>query len=206
MRTLFLFLLLVLVPPTHAQLLDSIAYFKQQEPRFVAKLDLRGSFISNRNVRIAGIKIGVEHDKRFQYGIGYSFLLSPVRKDRYIDADLGLRTTRLRIGYIAPYVDYAFFQRGHWEVRLPVQIGFGSGSVVYEDNLGRKRKLHRTGLFLYEPAMTVQYRFLKYFGVGLGWGYRLVIFTRSGLDERISAPVYMFGLKVFIGELWKDVR
>lgn len=206
MRNLFLFLLLVLVPPTQAQLLDSIAYFKRQEPLFIAKLDMRGSFISNRNVKIAGVKVGFEHDKRFQYGIGYSFLFSPVHKERYINAELGLRTTRLRLGYIAPYVDYAFFQRGPWEVRLPVQIGFGKGSLVYEDDQGHKRKLCRTGLFLYEPAMTVQYRFLKYFGVGIGWGYRLVVYTRRGLDERISAPVYMFGLKVFIGELWKDVR
>lgn len=172
----------------------------------MAKLDMRGSFISNHQVRIAGIKVGLEHAKRFQYGIGYSFLFSPVRKDRYVDEDLGIRSTRLRLGYIAPYVDYAFFQRGQWEVRLPVQIGFGSGSVIYEDDQGRKRKLYRTGLFLYEPSMTVQYRFLKYFGVGLGWGYRLVIYTRSGLDERISAPIYMFGVKVFVGELWKDLK
>lgn len=206
MRKILLVIFWFGVGSVQAQLLDSISYFKQQEPRFVAKFDMRGSFISNRNVRIVGIKVGFEHAKRFQYGIGYSFLFSPVRKDRYIDSDLGIRTTRLRLGYIAPYVDYAFFQRGHWEVRLPVQIGFGSGSVVYEDDQGRKRKLYRTGLFLYEPAMTVQYRFLKYFGIGLGWGYRLVIFTRSGLDERISAPIYMFGLKVFIGEVWKDVR
>ncbi|MBP6643868.1 MAG: hypothetical protein KA186_12305, partial [Flavobacteriales bacterium] len=86
MRVILLFILFFAAGPLHSQLLDSIAYFKQQEPRFVAKLDMRGSFISNRNVRIAGIKIGFEHDKRFQYGIGYSFLLSPVRKERYIDA------------------------------------------------------------------------------------------------------------------------
>ena len=206
MRDLFLFLLLVLVLPAQAQLLDSIGYFKQQEPRFIAKLDMRGSFISNRNVRIAGIKIGFEHAQRFQYGIGYSFLLSPVKHDRYINSELGVRSTRLRFGYIAPYVDYAFYQRGHWEVRIPVQIGFGSGSIIYEDSNGRKRKLLRSGVVLYEPAMTVQYRFLKYFGIGAGWGFRLVMYTRSGLDERITAPVYTFGFKVFFGEIWKDLR
>jgi hypothetical protein len=186
-----------------AQLLDSIGLFAAEQPRFVAKLDIRGSFVNNRNVRIMGAKVGLEHAGRFQYGIGYSFLFTPVVREEPVEG-LGLTSLRLRVGYISPYVDYAFYQRGPWEVRLPVQFGIGGASRIYRDPEGRKQRYQRTGLLIYEPAMTVQYRFLKYFAVGGGWGFRLVWQTGDKLGENLNAPIYTFGLRVFFGDLWKD--
>jgi hypothetical protein len=115
-----------------------------------------------------------------------------------------LVTTRLNLGFVTPYVDYAFYQRGPWEVRLPVQLGIGGGSVTYRDAAGRRQRLDRSVIILYEPAMTVQYRFLKYFAVGGGWGFRLAFHTRSSLGEDLSAPIYSFGLRIFFADLWRD--
>jgi len=190
--------------PAKAQLLDSLALFAEQTPRFVLKLDSRGSFISNSNVSIMGVKAGLEYAGRFQYGLGYSFLWSPVEKPRTVDGVAGVSTT-LRLGYFTPYVEYAFYQRGPWEARIPVQFGIGSGSLVYRDAKDRKQRTARSFLLLYEPSMTIQYRFLKYFGANAGWGYRLLL-VRTGLDERLSAPTYVLGLKVFFGDLWKDLN
>ncbi|MCW5899602.1 MAG: hypothetical protein KIT10_10060 [Flavobacteriales bacterium] len=198
-------LLLLVVLPARAQLLDSISLFAEQEPRFVAKLDVRGGFISNRNVRVMGAKAGLEHAGRFQYGIGYAFLFTPVERERFIP-ELGLTNTRLRIGYVTPYVDYAFYQRGPWEVRLPVQLGIGAGSTIYRDASGRKRRLQRTGLLIYEPVMVVQYRFFRYAALTGGWGFRLVWQTGDQLGERLNAPIYTFGLRIFFGDLWRDLR
>ena len=113
--------------------------------------------------------------------------------------------TRVRFGYITPFFSYAFYQRGPWEVSIPVQLGFGSGSLVYDDLEGTTRTLDRTFVFLYEPAMTVQYRFLKYLAIGGGLGFRLVV-TSSSLNERLNAPIYLFGLKVYFGDLYRDLR
>jgi hypothetical protein len=161
--------------------------------------------VSNHNVRMMGVKVGLEHAGRFQYGMGYSFLFSPVERARYVNGR-GMLPTRLRMGYVHAYVDYAFYQRGPWEMRIPVQLGVGSGSVVYDDEGGRKQKLFRSGLIVYEPCMTVQYRFLKYFGVGAGWGYRLVMRTGHSLDERLTAPIYTLGLRIFFEDLYQDIR
>jgi hypothetical protein len=57
---------------------------------------------------------------------------------------------------------------------------------------------------MYEPAMTVQYRFLRYFGVSAGLGYRLVFKNNEILKQQMSAPVYLVGLKIFFDDLWKD--
>lgn len=203
-KALPLLLLLLLPLRSQAQLLDSISLFLQEPPRFTAAVDARGSFISNRNVRLLGLKIGLEHAGRVRYGIGYSFLLTPVERERDVEG-LGTVNTRLRLGYFTPYFTYAFYQRGHWEVSIPVQLGIGGGSLVYTAADGRKRKLKEAFLFLYEPAMAVQYRFLKYFAVHGGWGFRLAL-ANAELDENINAPIYLFGLKVFAGDLWKGVR
>jgi hypothetical protein len=190
--------------PARAQLLDSIGSFTKERPRPVVKLDSRGSFISNENVRLMGVKVGLEHAGRFQYGIGYSFLTTPVSQVRTVEGQ-GTVVARLRFGYVTPYVEYAFYERGHWEARIPVQLGFGDGALVYRDTEGRKQRIGHSFVFLYEPSMTVQYRFLKYFGANVGWGYRLV-FTRADLHERLSAPIYLYGVKVFFGDLWHDIR
>ncbi|MEO8589054.1 MAG: hypothetical protein ABI432_06785 [Flavobacteriales bacterium] len=205
MRPLILILSLWVLAPVRAQLLDSIALFLQEPPRPVLRLDVRGSFVSNQNVRLVGVKVGLEHARRFQYGIGYTFLFTPVRGQIQVEG-LGTTEGRLRVGYITPYVDYAFYQRGPWEVRLPVQIGLGAGSVVYDDADGKTQKWARTGLITYEPTMTVQYRFLKYFAVGAGWGFRLVIQTGDDLGEQLNAPIYTLGFRIFFEDLWRDME
>jgi hypothetical protein len=205
MRLVLLIALLVQSGACTAQLLDSISLFMQEKPRLLAKLDMRGSFVRNESVRIAGLKLGLEHAGRFQYGIGYSLLFSPVERQERVEG-VGEVTTRLRMGYLSPYVDYAFYQRGPWEVRLPVQIGLGRISQGYTDGSGSRQEVRSSLLFLYEPAMTVQYRFWKYLAVGGGWGFRLA-FTNSGaLGEGLTAPIYTLGLRVFFGDIWADVR
>lgn len=205
MRTLALLLSLCAFAPAPAQLFDSIARFVQEPPRPVVRLDMRGSFVSNQNVRLFGVKVGLEHAHRFQYGVGYSFLFTPVTGEVEVDG-LGPAPSRLRVGLVTPYVDYAFYQRGPWEVHLPVQIGIGGGSIVYEDKEGNTRKWARTGLITYEPTMNVQYRFLRYFAVSAGWGFRLVIQTGDDLGENLNAPTYMLGLRVFFEDIRRDLQ
>ncbi|MBK8499053.1 MAG: hypothetical protein IPL52_09595 [Flavobacteriales bacterium] len=199
-----LFLLLLLPQIGQAQLLDSIGLFLQEPPRPLVKLDMRGSFVSNSSVRFMGVKAGVQHAGRFQYGLGYQFLFTPVEQEIIVDGTPTI--AHLRLGYLAPYAEYAFYQRGPWEVRIPVQIGIGGGSVVYKDADGRRQRYARSGLFLYEPAMVVQYRFFKYAGLAAGWGYRLVLHTRNDLGETLTAPIYIIGLRIFFVDIVRGSR
>lgn len=205
MRLLFCLLLFLAGASVRAQLLDSIRLFLREDPRVVARLDMRGSFVSNSRVSMWGGKLGLEHARRFLYGIGYSFLFTDVEQDREVPG-LGLRPTWLRLGYANIYVDYAFHQRGPWEVRIPVQIGIGRGSLNYRDEDGRRRVLDQSGVILYEPAMTVQFRPVRHLGLAAGWGFRIAFNTRSSLDERITAPIYTLGVRVFLGEILRDLR
>ena len=187
-----------------AQRIDSIPDYLCVRPVPIAKVDMRGSFIGNEKVNFAGIKLGLQHAGLVQYGVGYSFLLSPVRGSAWLPGQ-GEVGTRLRLGYVAAYFDYAYYRRKNWELRLPVQIGVGSGSVVYTDTDGRKRKLEKSAVFIYEPCMTAQYRFLRYFAIAGGWGYRITL-RSARLADGLTAPIYIFGLRVFFGDVWRDVK
>lgn len=189
--------------PARGQLMDSLALFSRQTPRITAKLDSRGSFIRNSHVRLMGIKVGLEHAGRFQYGLGYTFLVHPAEFLRTVDGVPEV-PVRLRMGYATPYVEYAFFQRGPWEVRIPVQFGLGRVSLL-AGNGRDKRVVERSFLLTYEPCMTVQYRFLRYFGASAGWGFRLVL-AHTHLDEPLTAPIYLLGVKVFFGDLMRDLE
>ncbi|MCB0795267.1 MAG: hypothetical protein KDB88_11075, partial [Flavobacteriales bacterium] len=141
--------------PLAAQLLDSIGHFLHQPVRLNVIVDARGSFINNRSARIMGIKIGLEHTDRVRYGLGYNFLLSPVERDITVHEDGLTRqvASRLRFGYVAPYFSYTFFVKRRWAVSIPVQVGVGRGSIVYEGLDGRPEVHQRTGVIVYEPAM-----------------------------------------------------
>ncbi|MCB9170510.1 MAG: hypothetical protein H6597_01375 [Flavobacteriales bacterium] len=176
------------------------------KPRISVIVDTRGSFISNRSVRIMGAKVGLEHGGRVRYGVGYNFLLSPIERERTVDDQGTVATTHLRFGYVAPYFGYTFLVKRHWEVSIPVQFGVGSGSLVYRDQAGDRRRLQRTTVMLYEPAMQVQYRLFKYAAIYLGWGFRLVMRTSASLHEQFTAPIYLLGLKVHFGDIYRDLR
>lgn len=205
MRSILFLLLIGTFYGANAQLLDSISLFLQQPPVFVARLDMRGSFVRNTNVKIFGAKFGLEHAGRFQYGIGYSFLLTPVERSQFVEGE-GEVITRLRMGYIDPYVEYVFYSRGPWEIAVQAQIGFGHGTLSYFDRDGTRRILQRSALFLYEPSMALQYGLHRYLALAGGWGFRLAMHTSSSLGGNLSAPIYSFGARVLFGEIWKDLR
>lgn len=207
MRARFLPLFVLLPLASTAQLLDSIGHFLHQRPRLNVGVDTRGSFIGNRGVSIAGVRVGVEHAARFRYGLGYQFLLTQVGEERTVSVGGTDRAVhaRLKLGYVAPYISYTFLERRRWSMAIPVQVGVGRGSLVYEDEAGSPQVLQRSTLWVYEPLMTVQYRFWRYAALQVGWGYRLVA-RSAGLYEGLTAPIYQFGLRLFTREAFEDLR
>ncbi|MBL0045318.1 MAG: hypothetical protein IPP33_13280 [Flavobacteriales bacterium] len=122
MRALQLAVILVLNGiESRAQRVDSIPSYLQAPAKLIVKLDMRGSFINNESVKFAGVKLGLEHAGKVQYGIGYSFLFSPVERKNSFQVK-ALLPRVCGIGYVTPYFEYAFYQRGPWELRIPCNL------------------------------------------------------------------------------------
>lgn len=187
-----------------AQLLDSISLSLKEKPRVLFKLDGRGSFISTRSARIWGFKVGVEHNSRVQYGIGYSWLRNEISQD--VDLNGELVPSKVRFGYITPFFEYAFYQRNKWEVSIPLQIGLGQAWYEHKNDAGEKHQVNKTWVFMYEPAMTVQYRVFRFFAAGMGVGYRLAIKTNRAMEENFTAPIYLIKLKLYLPEVLNVLR
>ncbi|MFT5601557.1 MAG: hypothetical protein ACI9N1_001802 [Flavobacteriales bacterium] len=176
-----------------AQMMDSIKLNLQQHAKFAFKLDTRNSFITSTRAKVKGVKIGVSHGRSFGYGIGYNWMSN----DFYINSD----STNLRMNYVSGYVDYTFYKSKRWTLQLPVQIGFGK--MFYRNN--QKDIIEEQWAPIWEPAMTMEFKFLKYFGVGFGAGYRLVFKSSQHIKEQFTAPVYIFKFKIYFDKIYSDV-
>ncbi len=171
------------------------------KPRFEFKFDGRNSFISQSGVRFFGLKAGLQFDGNVSIGMGYNFLWSDLRAD--VSHNSRLLSSELVFRYFSPYVDYVFYRDSRWQLSIPVQIGLGESFYRPLDDEINKR-LNRGFVASYEPAIAFEYRFLKYFGIGMGVGYRLMIVPNRRVEEQFTSPVYIFKLKVYFERLVDD--
>ena len=173
------------------------------------RLDSRSSFITTRAARIRGIKIGLDFNKTVKVGIGYNWLTSELEQDRFYTAANGERYEtphRLRFAYVSPYMEYTFFKEGRWEASIPVHLGFGSARYTYTDLQGRDLSTERKTIVLYEPYMTCLYKPTRWFGAGVGTGYRLLFAGNRALPENFNSPIYVLKFKLMFGEIVKAVK
>ena len=207
---LLLFVLSVITIISKAQpTLDTIKYCLKQKPTLFAKVDSRNSFISNSRAKILGIKLGLNYNNRMHIGIGYHQLSPPANdfnKQVYYGNALGLRdsvTARLRLYYISVYVEYIFYQTKHWSLGMPLQLGIGKTYYKYE-LYGQKTQVDETLNFIYEPAVSINYKFVKWFGVGADIGFRFMVAGDRKLNQ-FNSPTYAFKILINYSEIYRSL-
>lgn len=172
----------------------------KNKPQLDVKFDSRFSFIASRDFKTSGFKIGVSFNRKFKTGLGYNQFIIPAKSsiiDNYKKFD-----AELKYIYFSPYFEYVYFTSKRWEFNLSAQIGIGRGHYQYFD--GNENKTIRTrysAIFSYEPAMLIDYKIIRWFGIGTGVGYRLILYKNSNIEERLTSPVYVVKLKIYLGEI-----
>lgn len=195
---------------SHAQLIDSIAQHFEVKPKFSARFDSRNSFVASQNAHIFGIKIGWEYNDAIKLGIGYNRLDSKISKPKYSlnDETMNFDTleSTLKFEYLSPFFEYVFFKTKRWEHAIPVQIGIGNSRYEYIDKAGIVHYENYRPVVLYEPAMTTQFKIFPWIGLGAGVGYRLILVGNRQINENLNSPIYVFRVKVFLGDLYRGVK
>jgi len=189
--------------------LDTLRYCLKQRPSPFAKLDSRNSFIENNIVNIFGAIAGVNFGKRLSFGIGYNQLYNPPKNFNqnieYINA-LGkpyFISSGIHFFYISGAIEYSFYQSKHWEISLPLQIGVGQ--TYYRQIINdAKTKVDSHHAFIYEPAISVDYKIVKWFGVGADFGYRFFVTDNYKLNREFNSPILTFGLIINYCEIYKS--
>jgi hypothetical protein len=180
----------------------------KSKPILDLRSDSRHSFINQSGVSVFGVKGGIEYDRKLRFGLGFNILSTKLKTTiTYLD-DGVLKSNdeaRLIFYHISPYAEYVFYKGERWEISIPVQFGIGNSYYTLATEKGRINR-NRQFILSYEPAITAQYKVLKYFGPGFGVGYRLMIIDNKAIKESFNSPVYIFRFKIFFGEIYRDLK
>ena len=214
MQKLFYILLLLCLLNTSAKAqptIDTIQQCLKQKPHLFGKFDSRNSFIDNSRAKIFGIKAGLNFGDRLHFGIGYNQLNPPSKDfDKTIfvpdaNSELVQTTAMLRLFYISLHAEYVFYQTPHWQLSMPLQFGLGQTYYKYNNYLGKRTVIEKDINFIYEPAVSVEYKFVKWAGIGMDIGYRFMFTNYKNLNQKFTSPTYAFKFIVYYNEIVKSV-
>lgn len=186
---------------------DSLRHYFQEEGKFIIRIDTRNSFITGRTAQIRGIKAGISYGDRLSIGIGYNWLKKGFDQNLNLGPDDNQYSvnSQLHFMFISPFAEYVFYVKRGFSVAIPIQIGLGTSWLSYNDIAGNKARTDRKFIMLYEPAMTVEQKFLKYFAVGGGIGYRLMLKNNKEVDARFTSPIYLIRLRILFLEIYNNI-
>jgi hypothetical protein len=209
---IFLFVLLCCLSlQTIAQpTLDTIRDCLKLKPQLFGKLDSRNSFISNSRTKIFGVKIGLNYGNRLHFGIGYNQLSKPAKnfnKQVYFMNSNNMAdsvTAQLKLYYFSTHIEYIYYQNQQWRLSIPLQFGFGKTYYQYL-LFGKKKEAERTFVFIYEPAVSVEYKFARWVGVGADIGFRFMVTDYRRLNQKFNSPTYAFKLLIYYNEIYKSI-
>lgn len=202
----FFFILCFVCASTQAQFYDPIKESVKLKPAIDLRYDSRNSFVDGRFAIIRGAKLGLRYGDVLRMGFGYNWLHSDIRREIYVDDGTGQRTpvdARFRLAYVSPYFEWAFYKDPRWEISTILMLGFGSSRYDYSLN---GSDIRSKGFFtsIYEPAMTAEYHFLKYFFAGGGVGYRLAFSDDTFTRQRVNSPIYLIKFGVEFRQVKED--
>lgn len=183
-----------IAPKTDVDMFTSIRNSLEHNPQFYLSIDNKNSFISNRKGLFLGLKVGLEYNKIFRYGLVFTTLFNQ-KYSTYIN---GIKTSEemLNFNYIAFFTEYIFKNNPKYEFSLPVNLGLG---VSYLGKLKTTTSNHFH--ILYEAQLNGMFYPIKFIGFGAGIGYRIMFINNPYIDERFSAPIYSFKLKILFDQL-----
>ena len=187
---------------------DTIHDCLKQKPQLFGKIDTRNSFIDNSRAKILGLKLGISYGKRLDFGIGYNQLYSSAKD---FDKNIHFRNTNnirdssvaiLHLAYFSIHTEYIYYQNKKWELSIPLQLGVGQTYYQYLQ-AGDKKKIERNTVFIYEPSVSVEYKIVKWVGIGSDIGFRLMVGNYKNLNQKFSSPTYAFKLIIYYDEIVK---
>lgn len=170
------------------------------KPKLDVKLDTRFSFIAASDIRTTGFKVGLSFNRKFKMGLGYNRLISPSRS--FIQKEGVKYKADLYYEYLSPYLEYIYHNSEKWEFNIAIQFGIGRGYYQYYNGVTEsKEKTNQSFILSYEPSMLIDYKIVRWVGIGSGIGYRLILYKNKNISEHLTSPVFIFKAKIYLGEI-----
>ena len=183
----------------------------KNKPSFFLTLDRTNSFIAGKGASTNELRIGLDFKRKIRLGIGVAGLTSDVVEKKTITTESNHDSTlnaRLSLTYLTLSAEYTLYDRKRWQITIPVTTGIGTSYFTYYENVGgaiKTKRLSEQPVVTMVPSTIVTYRILRWVGLSAGSGYRIMLRNNDLVKQRISSPIYIFRVRIFMGEIYKSV-
>lgn len=201
--TIFSIFFVMIVFSSKAQLVDSISHSFKHKPGFYWNYGTNYSFISTQFAGIMNIKLGADFNSTTKIGAGFNWIQKGMDKQIAV---AGFSHSQLYMRYVSVFFEYTYFKTYHWEASIPAQIGIGNMNYIHTLPNGITQKSDQRWFVLYEPLTTIQYRFLRYFAVGGGIGFRIVLPNKPTPDDHFTSVLFVVKSKFYFTDALRDFR
>lgn len=185
------------------QLVDSISNSFKHKPGFYWNYGTNYSFISNQFAGIMNIKLGADFNSTTKIGAGFNWIQKGLEKQTPVT---GNTQSQLYMRYVSIFFEYTYFKTKHWEASIPAQIGLGNMNYIHTLPNGLTAKTENKWFVLYEPITTIQYRFFRYFAVGGGIGFRIVLPNKPAPEDHFTSVLFVVKSKFYFTDAWRDFK
>lgn len=184
----------------------------KNKPKFFLTLDRTSSFVSGKEATTNELRVGLEFKKKLRLGIGYAALVSDVVAEKVAVTEMtnvdSVVSAKLSLSYMTFSAEYTFYNSKRWQITMPVTLGIGSSYFNYYEYVKgdyQTKKLDEGTVVIFGPSGVATYRILRWVGVSGGIGFRQVLVNNSKVKESFNSPIYLFRIRIFLGEIYKSV-
>ena len=185
------------------QLRDTLREAFSQRPKMFFQIDSYNSFVRSRKANALGFKTGFDFGKKLRLGMGFSVLSTDAVDKIVVEKDTF--RAEIKSSYFTSGIEYVLYRKGPWQITFPAHVGLGSSYYEYPDGKKRDNQAYKHNIILFEPAITGHYKIVKWVGVGFGVGYRIMLLNNPDIPDKLSSPLYVLRLKIFLDEVYHSI-
>jgi hypothetical protein len=167
--------------------------------KFTFQFDNRFSSINGTDITIFGAKAGLQYENLLRFGIGGSFIISPVAVEYFNKRTKTTENDKINFWYGSVFVDYIIYKNSRWECFVTEQIGYGTPNFTRETKRLKNDIVSdvELSLFVNEVSGQANYKITNWIGLGAGFGYRHILNSNSVLKSTFNAPIYIVKLVLY---------
>ncbi len=179
----------------------------RQHPQFnVYPLDYRSTFVRQSPVLALGGAAGFKFQGRHLITLGYYWLSQ--QKNRAVTNQVtGIHTLSdgLKLSYLNLAYTWSFIRSKHWEVGLPVEVGYGFSREAIDNETGRTLRTYNSHFVPLQLGITGDWKITRWAGLNVAVGYR-VIPVKSTSRADFNGLYYNYGVNLYTGNILDDYR
>ncbi len=174
---------------------DTLKKCLHEKPQLTAKWDTHNSFITGRSIQIQSLKAGLVFHQKLSLGVGFHWVNSRNFQEYVLNGFKDSSPIRMR--YWSVFGEFVFYQNKKWLGVIPVQIGIGKSFLKKGDD-----RIFENSVCLYEPSISMEYKFSPWVAIGAGYGYRIMLKNNRAIDQNFYAPIYVLRARILFDELY----